>query len=268
MRSRVPAWAGFACSFRFPRQRHVRDGTRVAAGSPKSPPPGDRSDRIAIVSKVSAAFTDDPGAMPIRSLRTEWLLRVFALAAYGFAVRNLALLWWADRSRLTLLLLLLMEGFTLALVLVARPARFRDASWAAVLLNLYAAFSYVLFDPRATTQLIPEVAGAVFQVCGTVLQFSAKVVIGRSFGVLPALRAVVFSGPYRLVRHPIYLGYLVGHIGFLLVNFSWRNLIVLSVLYVVQVLRIGREETILVTTSADYRQYMQRVRWRLIPFVY
>jgi protein-S-isoprenylcysteine O-methyltransferase Ste14 len=220
------------------------------------------------MSASSADAVDDPVAPSTGNIRTEWLLRVFALMAYGFAVRNLAAVWWADRSRLTLLLLLLSEGFTLMLVLLAQTARHRDTSWAAVLLNVYAAFSYVLFDPRVTTPLIPETVGAAFQVCGTLWQLAAKVAIGRSFGVLPALRGVVIRGPYRVVRHPIYLGYLVGHIGFLLVNFSWRNLIVLSILYGVQVLRITREEAILATNSADYRLYRQRVRWRLIPFIY
>ena len=68
----------------------------------------------------------------------------------------------------------------------------------------------------------------------------AKVVLGRSFGLLPAQRGLVTAGPYRIVRHPIYFGYLIGHIGFLLVNFSWRNAAVLALLYVAQVVRIQR----------------------------
>ena len=224
--------------------------------------------RVVAVRGASADFSDDVADLPAQSRRVEWVLRGFALLAYGFAVSNLAALWWADRSRWTLLVLLLSEGFTLVLVLLARTARLRDASWAAVLLNVYAAFSYVFFDPRITTQLIPQAVGVTLQLCGTMWQFVAKMVIGRSFGALPALRVVVIGGPYRIVRHPIYLGYLVGHVGFLLVNFSWRNLSVLSVLYVVQVLRVKREEDILSANSADYRLYRQRVRYRLIPFVY
>ena len=220
------------------------------------------------MSTSSSEAVDTAAAHNAANIRTEWLLRVFALLALGFAVRNLGAVWWADRSRWTLLVLLLSEAFTLMLVLLARPAQHRDTSWAAVLLNLYAAYSYVLFDPRVTTPFIPEIAGAAIQICGTLWQFAAKVVIGRSFGVLPALRSVVVRGPYRVVRHPIYLGYLVAHIGFLLVNFSWRNLTVLCVQYVVQVLRLRREEAILSANSAGYRQYQQRVHWRLIPFVY
>ena len=122
------------------------------------------------MSEVSTDANDDPVDPFSQSRRVEWLLRDFALLAYGFAVHNLAALWWADPSRWTLLLLLLTEGFTLMLVLLTRPARIRDATWPAVLLNLYAAFSYVLFDPRTTTQLIPELAGAAFQVSGTLWQ--------------------------------------------------------------------------------------------------
>ena len=53
-----------------------------------------------------------------------------------------------------------------------------------------------------------------------------KLALGRSFGIVAANRGVVSSGPYRLVRHPIYLGYLVTHAGFLLSNMSARNVLV------------------------------------------
>jgi protein-S-isoprenylcysteine O-methyltransferase Ste14 len=103
---------------------------------------------------------------------------------------------------------------------------------------------------------------------GTGWQFTSKFFLGRSFGLLPAQRGLVLNGPYRLVRHPIYLGYLIGHIGFLLVNFSWRNLAVLALLYAAQVHRILREEAVLAANNAEYRAYQQRVRWRLLPFIF
>ncbi len=199
---------------------------------------------------------------------TEWLLRGFALLAYAFAVGNFARGWWIDPSRLTLLLLLLTEGYTLLLVLLARRANIRDMAPFSVLATMYAAFFFVLLDPRGTIHLVPEWSGVALQTVGALWQFSSKAFLGRSFGLLPAHRGLVMAGPYRIVRHPIYLGYLVAHIGFLSSNFSWRNAAVLAVLYIAQVHRIAREEKMLAADSPAYLDYQQRVRWRLVPFIY
>jgi protein-S-isoprenylcysteine O-methyltransferase Ste14 len=199
---------------------------------------------------------------------TEWLLRGFALLTYGFAVNILASAWWANPTRWTLLLLLLTEGYTLLLVLIARRAQLRDMSPLTIAATMYAAFFFVLFDPRDTHRFIPELAGVLLQLMGTGWQFTSKFFLGRSFGLLPAQRGLVLNGPYRLVRHPIYLGYLIGHVGFLLVNFSWRNFAVLALLYAAQVHRILREEAVLAANNAEYRAYQQRVRWRLLPFIF
>ena len=199
---------------------------------------------------------------------TEWLLRGFALLVYGFAVSNLAAAWRADPSRLTLLLLLITEGYTLLLVLTARHASLRDMAPLTVLATVYACFFFVLLGPQDTVHLIPELAGAGLQLIGTGWQFTSKYFLGRSFGLLPAQRGLVLNGPYRLLRHPIYFGYLISHIGFLLANFSWRNAAVLAMLYAAQVHRIRREEAILSSASPEYRDYQRRVRWRLLPFIY
>ena len=174
----------------------------------------------------------------------------------------------ADPTRGTLLLLIVSEGYTLALVLLARRAARRDVSVPAVAATLYATGFVVLLTPNGTVSVAPEWVGASLQLMGMLWQFSAKVALGRSFGLLPAQRGLVVRGPYRVVRHPIYLGYLIGHIGFLLVNASPRNAAVLALLYVAQVVRMRREEAVLDDAQAGYRAYCRRVPWRLIPFVY
>jgi protein-S-isoprenylcysteine O-methyltransferase Ste14 len=125
-----------------------------------------------------------------------------------------------------------------------------------------------LLASDGTLRLASEGVGAAFQLASLAWVLVAKIVLGRSFGLLPAQRGLVMAGPYRIVRHPIYFGYLIGHIGFLLANFSWRNAAVLGLLYVAQVIRLQREEAVLAATDANYRLYQQRVRWRLLPFVY
>ena len=199
---------------------------------------------------------------------TEWLLRAFAVLVLALIVFRWGHAWWTDPTRWTVLLLLLSESYTLLLVLVARRASRRDASWPAMVATTYAMCFALLLNPEGTARFAPEWVGVSIQLASMAWQFTSKVVLGRSFGLLPAQRGVVIAGPYRFIRHPIYFGYLVGHVGFLLVNFSWRNVAVLALLYVAQVVRIQREEAVLATDNLAYQGYQQRVRWRLLPFVY
>lgn len=69
------------------------------------------------------------------------------------------------------------------------------------------------------------------------------------------------------MRHPIYLGYLITHIGFLSANFSVQNLLVYASVYVAQIYRIYQEEKFLMRDEA-YREYAARVRYRLIYGVF
>lgn len=199
---------------------------------------------------------------------TEWLLRGFALLLMAVIVMRWGHAWMIDPSRWTALLLLVSEGYTLMLVLLARRASQRDLSATAMVATIYATCCAVLLTPQDTMHLVPEWVGVALQLASMGWQFTAKVVLGRSFGLLPAQRGIVTVGPYRIVRHPIYCGYLIGHIGFLATNFSWRNAFVLVLLYVAQVVRILREETMLASSDANYRNYQQQVRWRVLPFVF
>lgn len=199
---------------------------------------------------------------------TEWLLRTFALLIMGILVLRWGQAWLQDQSRWSVLLLLFSEAYTLGLILTARRAAQRDLSPLAILVTVYAVCYAALLDPQNVTRLASEWLGSLLLVLSMVWHFSAKVVLGRSFGLLPAQRGLVTAGPYRFIRHPIYFGYLIGHIGMLLVNFSVQNALVISLLYVAQIIRIQREESILVKNDSGYAEYQQRVRWRLIPFVY
>lgn len=202
-----------------------------------------------------------------RDSLTEVLLRTFALLVYGMFVAIIARHWWADTSRYTLLLLLVSEGLTVALLLFARKAVLRDLSPVAIGATTLALSFFLFFEYTGTLRLIPEWAGAAIQLFGIAWQILSKLTLGRSFGVLPAARGLVTHGPYRVVRHPIYLGYLIAHVGFLLGNFSLQNVLVLGALYCAQIVRMLREEAVL-GESGEYRDYAARVRWRLVPFVF
>ena len=112
-----------------------------------------------------------------------------------------------------------------------------------------------------------ESVGIVLQVAGVLFAIYGKASLGRSFGLVAANRGIVSDGPYRIVRHPIYLGYLATHVGFLLTNWSPWNTAIYIVIYFFQISRILSEEQLLREDEA-YRAYCQRVRYRLIPSIF
>jgi len=190
-----------------------------------------------------------------------------ALAALGFAY----LLWRAALENLAgrrpLLFLLVGEALTLVLVVIARPTDEVDRRLQPAILTFFGTFYFSFVDVAPGGVLIPVLAGQSLQVIGIAFQVAAKLWLGRSFGLLPANRGIVTKGPYRLVRHPIYLGYFLNHVGFLLVNFSFRNLMVYAWLYAIQIARIFEEEKLLFE-DAQYRAYAERVRYRFIPLAF
>lgn len=200
----------------------------------------------------------------------EWTLRAFALCAFGTFAWIVARHWWVDTSRYTLPLLVVSEALTVVLLLFARRAVMRDLSFVAIASTVLALSFFLFFEFSATLHLIPEWAGITLQTLGVAWQIVAKLALGRSFGVLPAARGLVTHGPYRVVRHPIYLGYLIGHVGFLLSNFSLQNLLALVMLYTAQTLRMLREESVLRAGEQQgaYHAYCAAVRYRIVPFIF
>jgi protein-S-isoprenylcysteine O-methyltransferase Ste14 len=173
---------------------------------------------------------------------------------------------FVQTGKWTSLLWLVSEGMVVFL-LVFRRESFRLSrnpwDW---LVALGGSFTVLLVRP-ATGAVAPEYVGVAFQLAGTLFEVYGKFFLGRSFGIVAADRGIVVAGPYRIVRHPIYLGYLVTHLGFLLSNWSTRNLGVYVVSYFFQVARILSEERLLGKDEA-YREYRNRVRYRLIPYVF
>ena len=102
---------------------------------------------------------------------------------------------------------------------------------------------------------------------GLVLQLWAKLTLRRSFGIVPANRGVKASGPYRLVRHPMYLGYVTVHIGFLLLSPNLWNLVVYGLSFAIQIVRIRAEERLLGLDPA-YAAFQAHTRFRLLPGVF
>lgn len=81
-------------------------------------------------------------------------------------------------------------------------------------------------------------------------------------------QTVITTGPYALVRHPMYIGALVMLIGVPLALGSWWGLSTIALMVVVLVWRLLDEENFLAERLAGYSEYQNRVRYRLLPFIW
>jgi protein-S-isoprenylcysteine O-methyltransferase Ste14 len=106
--------------------------------------------------------------------------------------------------------------------------------------------------------------GLVLQFCGVAICLLSFLALGRSFGFAAADRGLVWRGPYRIVRHPVYASYVLLQAGYLLQSLSLRNLAVVLLATACNVGRIRAEEFVLATNVAHAR-YRDRVRWKMLP---
>ncbi|WP_292079734.1 isoprenylcysteine carboxylmethyltransferase family protein [Mesorhizobium sp.] len=143
----------------------------------------------------------------------------------------------------------------------------RDWSPSPVFIAVTPGFGSGVVSLQEGTAIIPMFIAAPLQFLALWLVIWGKMSLGRSFAILPADRGVVTGGVYRYVRHPIYAGYLAGHILFLLSSFSFYNSTVYAIITMFHVHRILREERILALTE-EYRDYLGRVRYRLCPGIF
>ena len=155
--------------------------------------------------------------------------------------------------------LLAVESGTVVWLLVTRKEQAEQACWTCKTIAwLSALLPLAMHLERETAP------GQAITILGLSLVLWSLVTLGHSFGIAPADRGLVQGGPYRYIRHPMYLGELVSLCGGLFGNLSAWNVILIAVLLLSLLYRIQREELVI----HGYRCYAGQVRWRLIPGVW
>jgi protein-S-isoprenylcysteine O-methyltransferase Ste14 len=193
----------------------------------------------------------------------DWIERLLVLSFYLWLVARLLGNYWTNGG-LANLLMLPSEGLVVLFLLLRRRARQISTHPGEWLLALICTCSPMLIRPETAHALVPAQVGATVVLMGMVIQILAKLALGTSLGCVPAHRGLKLNGPYRFIRHPMYAGYALGHIGFLLMNPTLWNLILYLGCESLMILRVLAEERLL---SADprYREYRAEVRYRLVP---
>ena len=170
-------------------------------------------------------------------------------------------------GRPTDLLLLICEGLVVVLTCFRRRALAVDQRMGARIVTICSMLAPLLARPIVGSGWISETAAASVGAIGLLIVIGGKLCIGYSFGLLPANRGVIDRGLYGIVRHPIYLGYLITHVPFLLAHPSrWNLLILISGDFALIVRTYYEERTLLL--DPHYARYRKIVRSRLVPGVY
>jgi protein-S-isoprenylcysteine O-methyltransferase Ste14 len=83
----------------------------------------------------------------------------------------------------------------------------------------------------------------------------------RSFSITVEARSLVTKGPYRLVRHPVYLGEILAAVSIVVWRWSWINVVILSLFILIQMMRARWEELKLLRTFPEYKEVMAKSLW-------
>lgn len=224
-------------------------------------------------SELPAPESQPPTAIPQLPSRT--VARVLAAAGpvlyFGWLVWGQATADWPilsdPRPDLETALAFTALGYLLLLLgsyWAKPPALTERRDWRAVAATVVAidALGWSAQQPVTRPEALGLAAGLML--AGTLLAAWSALALGRSFSLLPQARSLITSGPYRFVRHPMYLGGLLITVGEIWLRFSPLVLALNVVFIAAQLIRLRYEEDVLERTFPEYAAYRARTS-ALIP---
>lgn len=141
---------------------------------------------------------------------------------------------------------------------------------------LFGALVFVPFADRHNIGVISDSmslrwVGMVLAILGMGLIFWSGMALGRLYSpevTLQKEHRLITDGPYRVIRHPRYVGGIVQGIGLSLLFRSWVGIILTLVFVLVALFRIRDEEMLMhAEFGAQWESYCDKA-WKLIPFIY
>ncbi len=112
-----------------------------------------------------------------------------------------------------------------------------------------------------------QIAAAGVTLFGSLSIIFPMLHLGKSFSIAPQAHKLVVGGPYRLVRHPLYVAEEIAFIGFLM-QYAWYAALAFLILHMgFQIRRMMYEESLLRAVFPDYEAYARRTA-RLIPGIW
>jgi protein-S-isoprenylcysteine O-methyltransferase Ste14 len=163
----------------------------------------------------------------------------------------------------------ILQNFILtAIILLRKPHKSIDKNLFHQLIASIAFFSGVLFLGQEPTSnenlhLISSIVIFISLILGITTLFN----LGKSFGILIAFRKVKTNGLYSIVRHPMYFTDILMRVGFVISHPNWFTIIAFVLSTACYVYRALLEEKFL-KQQPEYLEYMQRTKYRFIPYIF
>jgi protein-S-isoprenylcysteine O-methyltransferase Ste14 len=212
--------------------------------------------------------------LAVRFLGSMWFLFLAAFIAHGL-LRDGGAQGGIVPSQIgwmVLLSKLCMVAFYVTLwgLIVTRPPAKAQSDGlmptVAAFAGTYMPWSISLFAATSHSTALNFLSAACLA-AGMLLAVYTVLHLGRSFSLVPQARRVVQAGPYRWIKHPLYLSEELAVLGTVLQFFSLGTLMVLVIHVAIQIRRILYEEDLLRRTLPEYSAY-EASRWRLVPYVW
>ncbi|WP_349434760.1 isoprenylcysteine carboxylmethyltransferase family protein [Pararhizobium sp. A13] len=119
--------------------------------------------------------------------------------------------------------------------------------------------------PPVEMSIATRSLGLALTIIGLLASVYVLFFLGRAFSIMPEARTLVASGPYSIVRHPLYLTEEIAVIGLITMNLSIWSVSLGVIHWLIQLRRMVNEERVLRATFPDYDSYAQAVP-RIMPF--
>jgi protein-S-isoprenylcysteine O-methyltransferase Ste14 len=165
----------------------------------------------------------------------------------------------------------ILQHFIVLVIALTRPQpKVRDysiASSMAVGVAYVYPYAQVIYLRWSPGYVASPAAGLVLVTLAAALSLVSLLTMGRRFGVRPALRGLVTTGPYRFVRHPMYLSYIIADIGYNLQEWNFVTLLLVLVGWMSLVYRIHAEERV-ISQHPEWPAYAALARYRLFPGIW
>jgi protein-S-isoprenylcysteine O-methyltransferase Ste14 len=142
-----------------------------------------------------------------------------------------------------------------------------NRNWFHQLIAIIAFFSGIAFIGQpVTAQGTALIASRIIILTANIFGIMSLINLGKSFGILIAFRRVRSDGLYSIIRHPMYATDILLRLGFVISHFNSLTAVLFVLSTSCYVYRAILEERFL-SKQPDYKNYMDRVRYRFIPYL-